>query len=205
MSQQNYLLDLLVEEAQFATCVRSRGMPVWLVMRADGGSKSVTTKPVSPSTAHFHMPVRWVLNLGTLDRAYLKVSLHSSTDDPNYSVIVASAQIRLSDIATHCPQELTFPLLLQSNTSVEAAYVTVQANISPLQFRSTYSGCARGDVPVRSETSQSYRSSGTRFPPIDEMENQQNTQWQRTPAFQGPPIPSMRFTGRGFDWALNRQ
>lgn len=202
---QNFLLDLLVDEAQFAGCIRSRGMPVWLVIKADGVGTSIATKPVAPSTARFQLPVRWVLNLMSLESAYLKISLHSS-GDPNYNVILASAQIRLSDIATRPAQNLTFPLLLHNNTTVEAALITIQANVSPLNFRTTVGTFNRTDVQVRPELSQTYRSAGPKFPPIGEMEMQRNVQWNPSPPQalpQIPPMPPLRFTGRGFDWALN--
>lgn len=158
------LLDLIIDETQFAGTIRTRQGPVWLVIHPDGLSQTVTTPRVSPiSTAHFNMPIRLLLSVPSLSAGYLKVSLHGLSRDWAGVEVLATSQIKLMYLPTGTAKEFRFPLIRKGTTSEEAAVVSARGVISEIAFmeaatRSTYAG--EGKTVHRQEQLQSTYPSG---------------------------------------------
>jgi hypothetical protein len=131
----NFLLDVFIEDTQFATYLRNLRTPVWLLFQADGVRKSVTTPQVQTrSTAVFNFAIRLVLILPHLDKFYFKTSLCTLGENGTEVRIIANSQIRFTSLPTEPTRQFTYPLLSLQDHSMEVAIVSARASIKPLNL-----------------------------------------------------------------------
>lgn len=149
-----FILDILLDEGQFSPYLNQFVSPMWLVLTADGLSKSVSTPRVLPNpTVKFNFPARLILNLNNLDNAFLQVSLCTVLDsDPTKKKLIASSKMKLNALMPGRCSKITFPLLDSLNHQKEAALITIQVSFSDLrqvsQIRNTYPSVSRqGPAP----------------------------------------------------------
>lgn len=139
-----FILDILLDEGQFSSYLNQFVSPMWLVFSADGLSKSVSTQRVLPnSTVRFNFATRLILNLSSIDNAFLRVSLCTVLDsDPTKQKLIASSKINLNALTPGRCSKITFPLLDAIDHRREAALLSVQASLNDLrqvsQIRNTY-------------------------------------------------------------------
>lgn len=130
--------------------------PLWFVLSADGYPHQVVTSQAIPS-AHptWEFPVRLVLELQDLSRAYLYVTLSTFKFNSQSTQVLGRSRIGLRSFPIGNPKRFTFPLMHSANSANKAADVTFVATLS--QFT------PRFPQPVVMAPSQ-YNSRGYTYP-----------------------------------------
>jgi hypothetical protein len=128
-----FLLDVVLEEAQFASSLLGLARPIWLLFRADGFLKQITTPQIAPvNTARFQFPFRLVLALPYLDNHHLKTSLCTFGAASRQVEVLANAQIRLTSVALSNGQPFTYSLLSIAHPATALALVSARATVAAL-------------------------------------------------------------------------
>ena len=152
--KMTYILDILIEEAQFSSYLHRIKKPMWFVLKADGVKKSVNSKQVMPqSLIEIKFGARIILNLENLSSSYLTMHLCMAPDvsNPQKILIVACSKMKLESISTGKCVRFNFPLFDTMNPSKEAVLLSVQASISDMKeiskARNTYPGSVNSIYP----------------------------------------------------------
>jgi hypothetical protein len=125
-----YLLDIVVEEAQLYQSMSFVRSPIWVRVCPDGVEQYFETPPVAPGpSVVWHTPVRFVLNLPTLNAAHLRASIRTHGGGAA-SAALACSQIQLGQITLGRPSHFAFPLLLAPSFIEPAANLTVTMSFS---------------------------------------------------------------------------
>jgi hypothetical protein len=142
----NFVLDIVLEETQFSSQLRTLRAPVWLCVAADGIRQQPTTAQVpAKGTQRFCHPMRLVLNLPALEGYYFRTRLCTYNEDGSSVRVLANSQISLARFPTGTPQMFTYPLLNCHNTAMELAIVSARAAISRVDLQAC--GDPRAPIP----------------------------------------------------------
>jgi hypothetical protein len=132
----NFVLDIVLEDTQFSSQLRSLRSPVWLCVTADGLRQQRTTTEVpATGTQRFHHPLRLVLNLPELDGYYFRTRLCTYGEDGSSVRVLANSQISLARLPLGTSQMFTYPLLNCHNPKMEFAIVRARAAISRVDLQ----------------------------------------------------------------------
>jgi hypothetical protein len=125
-------LDVLIEEAQLYESMSSIHTPLWITLRADGVQVTFDT-PQVPASPHlrWNTPVRFVLNLPSLEGRHFKATLRT-TGYLGEILSVACSQVRLSMLPHGHPRKFSFPLQNTRDFSIQAATLCITASLSEL-------------------------------------------------------------------------
>jgi hypothetical protein len=151
----NFVLDIVLEDTQFSSQLRSLRSPVWLCVTTDGIRRQLTTAQVpATGTQRFRHPLRLVLNLPALDGYYFRTRLCTYGEDGSSVRVLANSQISLAKLPIGTAQLFTYPLLNCHNPAMELAIVSARAAISRVDLQGCVDRMAPLPGPMKPPTPQ---------------------------------------------------
>ena len=129
-----WILDLVIKDAEMGPDTQNLNTPLWFVIKADGLPQPVHTSQALPSSnPQWNFPVRLILQLNDISRAYLYVTLCTFKPGFEGPTAIARSRIGLRSMPIGSPKQFKFPLMLSVNPNSLAAHACFMATLSPIQ------------------------------------------------------------------------
>ena len=126
----NWIIDLVIKDAEIHDGVNHSNTPIWFVVIADGVPQPFSTPQVQNSkNPTWNYPARLVLKSLDISKSFLYVALCTSGPN-NVNIPLCSARISLRNLPIGSPKSFKFPLMLTNKADTEACTVRCAATLS---------------------------------------------------------------------------
>lgn len=130
-----FILDFIADGAVFVAPPPHALGEVWLQFHADGVERPFATPRVAGAERmEWGTCIRFVLSLRGLDGGHLRAGLFCAPQQGAPPILLALAQVRLSELPLGRPRRLTFPLLSAANCADAVVELSLTATISMYDF-----------------------------------------------------------------------
>ena len=132
-----YILDIVIQEAEMGPSHSELETPLWFILTADGfNSEPIqSTQAIPGPNPKWNFPVRMILSIVDITRAYLYVTLATYKVGGGGIMTIARSRIRLKSMPDGTPKKFRFPLMDSNNSACVASTATFIATLSSISVQ----------------------------------------------------------------------